>query len=151
MRKTFLPLIFIISNIIIGFSNQNDVDKMLASPEIERKAKAALLFENGIKKYNLGDKKRAIPDFNQSISLDPKNPSVYSNRGLVKSKLGDKKGAIADFDQVVSLDPKDAIAYYNRGLAKSDLGDNQVAIADWDEAISLDPKLVQAYVRRGGP
>ena len=63
--------ILILGIVATGCSTQSDVDKMLSSPEVERKAKAALLMNNGFAKYELGDKRGAIDDYNQAIIIDP--------------------------------------------------------------------------------
>jgi tetratricopeptide (TPR) repeat protein len=72
----------------------------------------------GYVRSELGDKKGAIADYDQTLRLDPNNALAYYNRGIARRGLGDKKGAIADYDQTLRLDPKYATAYYSRGLAR---------------------------------
>jgi lipoprotein NlpI len=96
-----------------------------------------------------GDNDRAIADYNQAISLDPKDATAYYTRGNAYRDKGDNDRAIADYNQVISLDPKFAGVYSNRGNAYRDKGDNDRAIADYNQAISLDPKSGRAYSDRG--
>jgi tetratricopeptide (TPR) repeat protein len=45
----------------------------------------------------LKDPQRALADYNQAISLDPKYALAYYNRGILKAtKLNDRQGAISD-------------------------------------------------------
>jgi tetratricopeptide (TPR) repeat protein len=59
-------------------------------------------YNRGVVKYELGDKKGAISDYDRAIAIDSKlKPAsqfapAYVNRGFVKSALGDRQGAIAD-------------------------------------------------------
>jgi lipoprotein NlpI len=87
-----------------------------------------------------GDNDRAIADFNQAISIDPKNPVPFNNRGVAYRKKGDNDRAIADYNQAISLNPKDHDAYYNRGIAYRNKGDHDHAMSDYNKAISLNPK-----------
>jgi lipoprotein NlpI len=91
--------------------------------------------------YNAkGDPDRAIADFNQAISINPKGATFYNNRGIAYRNKGDLDRAIADYTQAISLNPKDHDAYYNRGIAYRNKGDLDRAIADYNQAISLNPK-----------
>jgi tetratricopeptide (TPR) repeat protein len=137
MKKKLILFILIIGTLSTGCSTQNDMDKMLSSPEVERKAKAALLVDNGIEKAKSGDKKGSIADFDQAIILDPKFSTAYLNRGSVKSDLGDIKGAINDYDQAIIINPQYAQAYANRGFAKAQLRDMQGTLADFKIAAPL--------------
>ncbi|MDG3493830.1 MULTISPECIES: tetratricopeptide repeat protein [Pseudanabaena] len=41
----------------------------------------------------LGDKRGAIADYDQTLTLDQKYTEAYVNRGVAKYALGDRKGA----------------------------------------------------------
>ena len=96
-----------------------------------------------------GDNDRAIADFNQAITRDPKSANTYNNRGIAYQLNGDNARAIDDFNQVIRLAPKLAEPYNNRGEAYKSNGDFDKAIADLTEAITLNPNYAHAYRKRG--
>jgi tetratricopeptide (TPR) repeat protein len=53
-----------------------------------------------------GDNDRAIADYNQAISLAPKDGHAYFYRALAYSAKGDNDRAIADYNQAISLAEK---------------------------------------------
>ena len=103
----------------------------------------------GNTKYDLGDYKGAIADYDSAIRLKPDDATAYNNRGIAKDDLGQYFAAIADYDTAIRLKPDHATAYYNRGIAKDDLGQYFAAIADYDTAIRLKPDHATAYYNRG--
>ena len=103
----------------------------------------------GNTKYDLGDYKGAIADYDIAIRINPDLASAYNNRGMAKDDLGQHFAAIADYDSAIRLKPDYANAYNNRGIAKSDLGQHFAAIADFDNAIRLKPDYAKAYYNRG--
>jgi tetratricopeptide (TPR) repeat protein len=95
-----------------------------------------------------GDYDRAIADYNQAISLSPKNYTFYNSRGISHRNKGDIDRAIADYNQAISLNPKEPDPYYNRGISYRNKGDIEHAIADYSEAIRLNPKDPDFYNNR---
>ncbi len=91
-----------------------------------------------------------LADYNQAISLNPKDAEAYNNRGFLKAyKLNDSQGALADYNQAISLNPQYANAYYNRGVLKHQkLNDPKGALVDYNQAISLNPQYANAYYNR---
>ena len=116
--------------------------------EGNRSISAETYFTWGNTKYDLGDYKGAIADFDTAIRINP-DAAVYNNRGLAKGNLGQYFAAIADFDTTIRIKPDYAGAYYNRGVAKSDLGQYFAAIADYDTTIRLKPDEAITYLSRG--
>ena len=114
-----------------------------------RSISAETYFTWGNTKYDLGNYKGAIADYDSTIRLKPDLAKAYNNRGIAKRKLGQHFAAIADYDTAIRLKPDDADAYYNRGIAKDKLGQHFAAIADYDIAIRLKPDLAIAYYNRG--
>ena len=121
IRKLIYPFIFLflaISWFEISFSKKlnsetldsEDINTFIQKAEegvdifIEPKQGTALFYLNqGINKTNYGDHKGAIIDFNDSIRLNPSDPSAYYNRGLAKKRLKNISGAIQDYDQAIYL------------------------------------------------
>jgi Tfp pilus assembly protein PilF len=64
---------------------------------------AKAYFDRGLAKYNSGDKKGAISDFDSAIQIDPQYAKAYYNRGVIKYELGDKHGATAEDGAQASL------------------------------------------------
>ena len=114
-----------------------------------RSISAQTYYTWGNTKYDLGDYKGAIADYDSAIRLKPDHAGAYNNRGNTKSKLGQHFAAIADYDTAIRLKPDDADAYFNRGVAKGKLGQHFAAIADYDSAIRLKPDDADAYVNLG--
>ena len=126
-------------------------ESTLAKPLAEgnRSISAETYFTWGNTKYDLGDYKGAIADYDSAIRLNPDLAKAYNNRGVVKDDLGQHFAAIADFDTAIRLKPDYAGAYNNRGTAKGKRGQYFAAIADYDTAIRLKPDDADAYYNRG--
>ena len=116
--------------------------------EGNRSISAETYFTWGNTKYDLGNYKGAIADYDTAIRLNP-DAAIYYNRGNAKYNLGEHFDAIADYDIAIRLKPDYATAYYNRGLSKSMLGEHFNAIADYDTAIRLNPDYAEAHINRG--
>jgi TonB family protein len=87
-----------------------------------------------------GELDTAITNYNKSIELNPKNPSVYLNRALVFYKKKDYEMAIADYDKVIEINPKELIAYSNRANSFEKLGNTEKAVADYKKILEIDDK-----------
>jgi tetratricopeptide (TPR) repeat protein len=107
---------------------------------LKKRRTLSVLFTNrGVEYEKKQDYARAIADYDQAVTLDPKNPLAYNNRGNSYAAKGDFEHAIADYDEAVKLNPKYAEAFYNRGLAKQKKSDWAGADADIAEAKQLQP------------
>ncbi|MEI0668873.1 tetratricopeptide repeat protein [Brachyspira pulli] len=72
-----------------------------------------LIIHRGNAKYNLGEYKEAIKDYDKSIELNPSDSDVYNNRGFAKEKLGQYQEALQDFKKALELDPNNNTAKGN--------------------------------------
>src|SRR4051812_34002193 len=79
----------------------------------------------------LGDAKRAVADYNESMRIDPSYPAAYSNRGNIWFHRGEFDRAIVDYNQAIKLDPKYGVAYSNRGSALGSKGELDRAMVDF--------------------
>ena len=52
-------------------------------------------------RYEQGDLKGAILDYDRSIEIDPRDALAFSNRGTARWALRDLSGAIAEFDRAI--------------------------------------------------
>lgn len=90
--------------------------------------------DRGFERHMLGDDSGALCDYDRSISLNPKDASVYIHRGRVQ---GDWHAAIRDYSTALKLEPNNAKALEDRGYAYVRAGNYRAAIADFDAAIRL--------------
>ncbi len=107
-----------------------------------------ILNSRGSAYSDLGERTRAIRDFDRAIEISPGYADPYYNRGVVYSALGDYARAIGDFDRAITINPDYADAYNNRGVAYGTLGDSARAIGDFDKALRSNPAYAKAYYNR---
>jgi tetratricopeptide (TPR) repeat protein len=103
----------------------------------------------GIAYFNQGEFDRAIADYNQALTLNPKSAAAYNNRGNAYNTKHDYDRAIADYSEAIILDPKYAAPHNGRGNVYNDQHEFDRAIADYNDAITLDPKNALAFNGRG--
>ncbi|MCU0481690.1 MAG: tetratricopeptide repeat protein [Anaerolineae bacterium] len=114
-------------------------------------------FEKGNQYYSNGQYDEAIPEYTESLKLNPHNPTAYYRRGIAYEQTGQADLASADYDRAISeadelirQNPQDAEVYRARGSAYQ-FGKKEYdrAIANFDEAIRLNPQDADAYYYRG--
>lgn len=59
---------------------------------------------------SLGQRDRARQAFAQSLAVDPREPTTYSNLGRLALESGDPQAAMGYFQEALSLDPSDEMA-----------------------------------------
>ncbi|MCP9909896.1 serine protease [Cyanobium sp. BA20m-p-22] len=134
---------------LVGTKGQDQEMIRLSTLALAQQQSSSGYFLRGLAKIGLKDIQGAIGDYNQAISIDPRNSNAYINRAVAKDRLGDYRGAISDYDQAISIKPRNARAYAARGHTKGRLGDYRGAIADFDQAIGINPRNEYAYSERG--
>jgi|SanBayMetagenome_1026888.scaffolds.fasta_scaffold11119_1 tetratricopeptide (TPR) repeat protein len=111
---------------------------------------AIAYYNRGNVYYDLGEKQKALEDYNQALKLDPNLAYAYNGRGNVYYyNLGENQKALEDYNQALKLDPNFAVSYNGRGNVYYNLGEKQKALEDYNQALKLDPNLVYAYHGRG--
>jgi tetratricopeptide (TPR) repeat protein len=140
---------------------------------------ARIFYSRGNSSADVGDDQGAITDYLQSLSINPidvtvysnrgnartdtatipdnvqvtprisENPIAYNNRGIIRRQTGDKEGALEDLDRAISLNSNNPIPYNNRGVIRFDLGNNTGALEDLNMAIALQSNYAEAYYNRG--
>jgi tetratricopeptide (TPR) repeat protein len=96
----------------------------------------------------LGDRDKAMADYNEAIRLDPKNWGLYVSRATVWQGQREYDKAIADYSEAIRLAPKNGRLYTNRASVLNEKGEYDKALDDLKEAVRLDPKDVYALVNR---
>ncbi|MXZ00817.1 serine protease, partial [Candidatus Poribacteria bacterium] len=110
---------------------------------------AHFYFREGMDKFNDGNLKGAMDDFNQAIKLNPDNAENYKFRAKAKVHLGHRVSAIEDYNQAIKLNPDDVGIYKDKAKARSDFGDHTGAVEDYNQAIKINPDDADAYKKRG--
>jgi tetratricopeptide (TPR) repeat protein len=55
----------------------------------------------------MGQRERAVQDYDTAIALDPQDAPAYYNRGAANCDLGRREQALADFDSALRIRPGD--------------------------------------------
>ena len=135
-----------INALLVKKANEQEVIRLLNQAlAIQQSGKA--YFYCAYSKYSLGDKEGAIPDYSQSIAINPHNAKAYNNRGVAKAKLEDYQRAIADYNVAIAINPLFEEAYSNRGNAKFDLGAKRSACCNNKQAVSLGNKSTAQWLQ----
>nr|XP_002733822.1 PREDICTED: tetratricopeptide repeat protein 28-like [Saccoglossus kowalevskii] len=90
-----------------------------------------------------GDFQKATRLYTETISLDPTNHVLYSNRSAAFIKMQQYEKALQDAVTAKELCPKWAKAYYRQGLALQHLGRHADSLAAFSSGLSQDPKSLQ--------
>lgn len=91
----------------------------------------------------------AIDDFNEYISMRPKNPVAFAERGYAYRRLDRDSNALADYNRAIRLDAKYADAYLGRAWVKMKVDDNEAALKDLEKAVQLKPDFAEAHYWHG--
>ncbi|MEG3991012.1 tetratricopeptide repeat protein, partial [Microcoleus sp. S28C3] len=83
-----------------------------------------VFLSRGLSNYELGNKQKAIGDYEQAIRVNPNYGLAYLERGAIRCMLGTKSPAVADFQQAGELFLKQGDGN-NYKLAQSFINDCQ--------------------------
>lgn len=123
--------------------------RLILSGSLRPADKAIAYYDRGTAYRHQGDPDRAIADFTQAVSLDPKRADAFNNRGLSYQDKADFDRALADYDAAIRINPRYAEAYSNRGLVDIAKGLYEQALTDYGRAVAINPRLAEAYFGRG--
>lgn len=99
-------------------------------------------------KFEIGDFKGAVTDWNVYIDGIPNEEEALISRAAAKINVNDNSGAITDLDQAIKVNPKNAVSYCYRGVAKGGNKQYVEALKDLDYSIKLKFDYPAAYVNR---
>lgn len=103
--------------------------------------------------FALGDKQRALDDYNAAIKMARLLPAnerflLFAPRADEYFALGDRQHALDDYNAAIKSAPHKAALYYNRGVVFSAQTNYDAALQDFDTALKLDSKFVPALQQR---
>lgn len=79
----------------------------------------------------------ALADFEQALTIEPKNALSHNARGLLLEKMGKPDAALADFEAAVQLEGGTNVDFLrNRGLCFRARRDYNKAVEDFDRSAS---------------
>ena len=87
----------------------------------------------------------ALADYDNAVSLSPRDAQCYYNRGILRQELGDYNHALEDFIQAIGLAPEQIEFYYQRGMVQLQLRQWQEALTDFTTIIQRYPYFLPAY------
>jgi tetratricopeptide (TPR) repeat protein len=90
----------------------------------------------------------ALHDYNEAISLNPKNPGAYVDRGRAWGQRHQLDKALSDYAEALRLNPRQWQAYYDRAADLMDAGRLDDALSDYSKVIELNPSYGQAHINR---
>jgi serine/threonine-protein kinase len=94
----------------------------------------------------LGDRPKAVADYDAALRLKPNDPQVLAERAAELLKQRRHADAVADCDAALRLDPGRVDLFAVRGRAYAMLGESAAAFADLDAAIHADPDHAADYL-----
>jgi tetratricopeptide (TPR) repeat protein len=89
-----------------------------------------------------------VRDFDDAISLDPKNVIAYMNRGTAKGAMKNYTGALEDLDMAIKLKFDFSMAYVNRALVKYANHDKKGACKDLEKADALNNEKASSLLQQ---
>jgi tetratricopeptide (TPR) repeat protein len=78
----------------------------------------------------MNNSKKAVPDFDRAIEIDPLYAKAYHLRGLAFELAGDDSDALQDLSRAIELDGGYGAAYYSRAALLTKMGQSESAVED---------------------
>ncbi|XP_033902501.3 mitochondrial import receptor subunit TOM34-like [Acipenser ruthenus] len=113
-------------------------------PSAEAVKRAHALKEEGNAFVKKGEHKAAVEKYTESIELNPKEVTTYTNRALCHLSLKKYQEAKTDSAEALKLDPGNVKALYRRAQAHKELKDYKACVADLNALLKTEPKNVTA-------
>jgi tetratricopeptide (TPR) repeat protein len=94
--------------------------------------------------YRLCKFDSSIEVFSESLSKDPNNVEILTNKGSALGKLGYHNEAILHYDRALSIDPNFFPALNNKANSFAVMGDYEEAITLYSKALAKNPNYFTA-------
>jgi len=105
-------------------------------------------FIRGTDMLALGQRQKAMSDFNRAIAMNPAHAKSYDTRGCLYFVQNQLQRAANDHTMAIKLDPTNMIFWLNRAHAYFEMGRFTEALADENQCIRLQPKYWRSYNTR---
>jgi Flp pilus assembly protein TadD len=102
----------------------------------------------GVAHSRMGDRERAVADWQRAAELDPNSVDPDMNRGVDHLRRGELDQAVEALEQALTRDPNDATVHCNLGTAFERRGEFGRAIEHFDKAIAQREDYANAYSSR---
>jgi hypothetical protein len=117
---------------------------------IARGFESATAYNNrGLSLEDMGQRDRAISDYEMAIALDPRYYLAYNNRGVLYGEDGLYHISIEYFLKSIAINPRHAASYCNLGLSYFYMNQYDRALQNYNKAIELKQDFDMAYLNRG--
>ena len=102
--------------------------------------RAETFVNRGIIRYDMGDRKGALNDFNIALDYNPSLGDAYLNQALVLVAEKRPQEALASISKGIALGATNLqVAYYSRGEIEDDAGHYAQAYRDYRQALMIKP------------
>ena len=98
------------------------------------------LFYKGIIKFKKLEYDKALSDFKNALTINPKNHMVLMNIGISYYRLGKNLEAIKYIQESIQLNNKNELAFYNLAVIYEDEDNLDLAYEAYKNVVSLNPK-----------
>ena len=123
-------------------------DEALQSGMFADKHRGILLYSRGVSYEAIGNRDRALSDFDAAFVLLPDFANVYLYRGIIWGDKREYRRALQDLFTARKLKPDDPLIFNNLGNVYEKLGELDEAIENYGRAILLRSDYAEAYYNR---
>ncbi|HEY2835367.1 MAG TPA: hypothetical protein VGI89_02280 [Rhizomicrobium sp.] len=107
--------------------------------------RAETFVNRGIIRYDMGDRKGALNDFDIALDYNPSLGDAYLNQALVLVAEKRPQDALASISKGIALGATNLqVAYYSRGEIEDDAGHFAQAYRDYRQALMIKPDYAPA-------
>ena len=103
--------------------------------------------ERGVAFRNIGEKHKALNDFNKAIEIDSLYSQAYNSRAICYDNLNMSDKALADYNKAISLEPNSSVYFLNRAILRLNLGYKAEACSDIYKSDSLGNNEAKNYFK----
>lgn len=98
------------------------------------------IFDFAITEFNLGNYKKALALFEQTLAVEPLHVMALIKKGNILGKFAKYEDAVICYDKALKIEHQNRLALINKGLALHYLQRYQDAINCYDAILETKPK-----------